>query len=302
MDLLRWYRTTQGMKYANSVCNAMLGVEVRTDDDFGAKLHNVILIDSLTYAVASDICHVVEAAATTIPSFAIQPSDLPSSGGFVFFEHPLLMKDDTGKNLVVKAIAWHLARPSTDVDTIKIIENKRGANVFENEGIIMILWTVPSDPRDHMHEDWVESAETRASVGVSWPSYLSMVGGTWNFGDEPRGEIAKVLLTFLRFIQERWVDNRQVIADRHAIKRAKRVRPAEPVIKIIRLRRAAPKKQREGDPEQIEWSRRWIVHPHWRNQWYPSLGVHRPRYIPAYIKGPDDKPLIVDDTVFVVDR
>jgi len=44
----------------------------------------------------------------------------------------------------------------------------------------------------------------------------------------------------------------------------------------------------------VEWSCRWIVHGHWRNQWCPSLGRHQPIYILPHIKGPDDKPLKVD--------
>jgi hypothetical protein len=44
------------------------------------------------------------------------------------------------------------------------------------------------------------------------------------------------------------------------------------------------------------------VRGHWRNQWYPSMQAHRPKYIPEHIKGPEDKPLIVHDKLFSVDR
>jgi hypothetical protein len=49
-----------------------------------------------------------------------------------------------------------------------------------------------------------------------------------------------------------------------------------------------------------EWSHRWVVRGHWREQWYPSEGVHRLIWIEAFVKGPEDRPLIIKDTVFSV--
>jgi hypothetical protein len=48
----------------------------------------------------------------------------------------------------------------------------------------------------------------------------------------------------------------------------------------------------------IDWSHQWIVDGHWRQQWYPSLNAHRPRWIAPYVKGPEDKPLVVKEKVF----
>lgn len=47
-----------------------------------------------------------------------------------------------------------------------------------------------------------------------------------------------------------------------------------------------------------DWSHRWLVSGHWRNQWYPSEGVHRPIWIDAFVKGPSDAPLLVRPTVY----
>lgn len=49
-----------------------------------------------------------------------------------------------------------------------------------------------------------------------------------------------------------------------------------------------------------EWYRvRFPVSPHWRRQWYPSRGEHRPKYIPAHWKGPADAPVQIRDRVNV---
>lgn len=44
---------------------------------------------------------------------------------------------------------------------------------------------------------------------------------------------------------------------------------------------------------------RWVVEGHWRNQWYPSRETHRPKWIDSYVKGPQDAPLQIRDTVHV---
>lgn len=42
---------------------------------------------------------------------------------------------------------------------------------------------------------------------------------------------------------------------------------------------------------------RWMVRGHWRQQWYPSLGLHRPVHIAPYLKGPADAPLLTGEKV-----
>jgi len=63
-------------------------------------------------------------------------------------------------------------------------------------------------------------------------------------------------------------------------------------VKVVTLRAIKRVKVREGEePEPVDWSCRWMVRGHWRNQWYPSLGIHQAKFIGSYIKGPEDKAL-----------
>ena len=82
----------------------------------------------------------------------------------------------------------------------------------------------------------------------------------------------------------------------HARPAARRIVPA-----VVTLRRPdAPSPHEHSD---VEWSRRWVVSGHWRNQWYPSLGVHRQIWISPYVKGPEEAPLVVrKDRVFELVR
>jgi hypothetical protein len=72
--------------------------------------------------------------------------------------------------------------------------------------------------------------------------------------------------------------------------------PPGPVV-IVTLRRRSHPSDNQSDPAQIEWSHRWMVRGHWRNQWHPRLAVHRAIWINEHIKGPDDQPLELKDKV-----
>lgn len=72
---------------------------------------------------------------------------------------------------------------------------------------------------------------------------------------------------------------------------------------LLRLRRAATVQGAPSDDAAArEFTCRWMVRGHWRQQWYPSRGVHRPIWINPHIKGPDDKPLRTGESVHIWDR
>jgi hypothetical protein len=72
-------------------------------------------------------------------------------------------------------------------------------------------------------------------------------------------------------------------------------------IRIIRLRRRSSGVGSAHEASGREFHHRWIVRGHWRKQWYPSLKDHRPVWIAPHIKGPEDKPLLGGEKVYVAD-
>lgn len=62
-------------------------------------------------------------------------------------------------------------------------------------------------------------------------------------------------------------------------------------VEIVQLRRAVPAQSDTHDSKTVEWSHQWIVSGHWRQQFYPSTGEHRPVFVLPYVKGPENKPL-----------
>lgn len=119
-------------------------------------------------------------------------------------------------------------------------------------------------------------------------------------------------LSTLRFVLAAtvWLNQKIVVAasgavERHRRKQLAREHDAEiSDVKVISLRRAEQQQHNtDGGGELVEWSCRWVVNGHWRNQFHPSTGKHELKYILPYVKGPEDKPLKVPThTVYTVTR
>jgi hypothetical protein len=100
--------------------------------------------------------------------------------------------------------------------------------------------------------------------------------------------------------------------DRAAWRRLKRQQERQPEfgdIKIVRLRRAYnPVLEMVGEDDishrgEVEWTHRWPVRGHWRNQPFgPGRSQRRRVWIPPYVKGPQDKPLVIKDTIWSLER
>ena len=79
-----------------------------------------------------------------------------------------------------------------------------------------------------------------------------------------------------------------------------------PLIRVVTMReseRSAAATSSESERSHSEFSHRWIVRPHWRKQPFgPGLADRRPTFINTYVKGPEDKPLIVKQTIFNATR
>lgn len=74
-----------------------------------------------------------------------------------------------------------------------------------------------------------------------------------------------------------------------------------PTIEIVQLRRSAHSAT-HGTGTGRSYTMRFVVHGHWRNQWYATKGVHAPKWIESYVKGPADKPLKESLRVYAVTR
>lgn len=75
-----------------------------------------------------------------------------------------------------------------------------------------------------------------------------------------------------------------------------------PTLSVVHLRKAESR-HAPGSDSGREYHCHWMVHGHWRKQWYRSDKVHRPKYVRPYVKGDTDLPFKAPrPTVYKVER
>jgi hypothetical protein len=74
-----------------------------------------------------------------------------------------------------------------------------------------------------------------------------------------------------------------------------------PMVRGVRIRHPENRPAPDGTGDRA-YATRWTVRGHWRRQWYPNRGEHRPVWINPHIKGPDGAPLTHGQTVHLLDR
>jgi hypothetical protein len=110
----------------------------------------------------------------------------------------------------------------------------------------------------------------------------------------------RTIIAIFNLMGQTVTDTREVDVDRHTAKRARRMNlPGR--VTIIHLRRMEG--SRSDHESDVEWQHRWVVRGHWRNQRYGEhLAEVKRIWIAPFVKGPEDKPLVVTDKVYSLDR
>lgn len=130
----------------------------------------------------------------------------------------------------------------------------------------------------------------------------------WTFGtmapDDEYREVHRFCKAFWALCQQRIGRAETAAVDRAARRRAERAGVESLVgVRVVTLRRRAPSTtEAASEGQSVDWSCRWVVEGHWRNQWYPSSELHRQIWIDPYEKGPEDAPLKLKDRVYKVTR
>jgi hypothetical protein len=123
-------------------------------------------------------------------------------------------------------------------------------------------------------------------------------------GDLPVGPMLP-LIAGLEFMRQEIVVREPSPLPRQQRRWLERKDKPVPNISTVTLRRRTNGQSPATTPESIpaEWSCQWLVRGHWRQQYHPSNGERRPKFIAPYLKGPDDKPLKTPaERVFMVKR
>jgi hypothetical protein len=235
-----------------------------------AMVMRVALQTQSPYWIDTPMVDLLEVATLDCPEYELHPNDLLTPDGLVIFDRPLVLVNDDGRDTApIMGLAW----------------------VSDVEGIV---WTPLMSSLD----------------GVLMPMLLTGWDG-WQFGSAratlfdddsiDSGATLKLLPAFLRLIREHVVIRSHERLDRHTARRLQRSGlPLTEIVWVTLRRRQTAESIEEGGGG--DWSHRWMVRGHWRNQWYPSEQRHAPRYISAHIKGPESAPLIIKQRRYEVIR
>lgn len=248
------------------------------------------------------------------PSERITLDDIFLKDGFLVLPHAFLSKDVNEKTLGWRVMCWKT------VDPMVSFVNDEGGEIgytydTSMEGALepgvrfmQISWT-------HDDDDWsAEYPELRDELrasGEQWGIAHATAIPLRYMNDERElageGDRSASWLLFWRVMQklmaEKIVQSEARVPGRPARREAKRFDMPPSILRVIELRRKRSNKEPDRENGAARhYTHRWIVRGHWRNQWYPSEGRHKQKYISEYVAGPEDLDLIVKTRVWNWDR
>lgn len=310
LELVQYFSTPRGKRDANGFWqihtgHEKIGLEAidqtmtivqgaqKLDIDFADQIWLTLKVADPIY-VSDEMVDLWEAAAEGFQMEALLPSDLITEAGFIFFPRPVYTTDAHGKQVAHRAVSWY---------PLKVEVSDKTPDQFY-EGVMFTFYSNVHDDDDYVAE-WREQYEQDPSSGQWAISHSAPVrfydppGSMVELLPDERASIEsywRPLLSLLRLMQQYISTREKYQPSRPVRRRMQREDMRQTDVTVIRLRRPRSKQTHEG--EHIEYSHRFIVNGHWRNQWFPSLNHHRQIYISDYVKGPEDKPLRIKDRVF----
>lgn len=270
------------------------------------------------FYVAPNMVELAVAASESMPDEPILPNDLPADHGFMWLAAPYRCIDVRRKVISFSAVlwaarggrvrVWALIDKNDPVDStnVQLRDTPHWQHVAQlGVGHLTHLTFGAELPRG-LSWDTPVPPYAKISVGVvhnpdGTTAYTWATDEVVPLHEEPRvtrDPWAAFLLTLWRLCQQSLAERTQEYPDRGLRRRMQRVNVPDKPVTVITLRRRSP----SGDAgAEVEWSHRWVVRGHWRMQRCKDTDgqwTTRAIYINPYIKGPEDKPLLVREHVY----
>jgi len=249
------------------------------------KLEVAALHSAELFYIAPAMGDLAAAAALSLPQFGLEPEDIPSEAGMMFFDESTLTVQHGEPSIEnpVCAVQW----------------------LTHRRGVLLAYYT----DRDEMLDGQVRAGictPINAAYSRSLMAPLVRLTGQDTLvpfhargGDE--GSLA--LNDVIRTVRSVWLLMQQPLAsiteavpDRASAKRIRRIGLPPAAVRVIELRR--PKGGNAKGDGSRDFHHQWIVRGHWRQQWYPARQVHRPVWIAPHVKGPEGAPMIGGEKVY----
>ena len=323
IDTCNWWKTPTAFEYATDQLVGVKGgvVELlengetlspRRAGKYLALNKAAQLEKAQTFWIEPDMCSLIEHAAKSFETAVLTWDDLPAPSGFIElgkrWKSYSVEEYGGDVDIYVTAIAWRYE------EEIKI---ERTDEVVP--GISLDLYCTKTDYADLLRKDTnIDIDEIDFNVkSAGIPKLIPAHTAAWGMGiryDDPRYlgpnstnyvDVRKYVHTLFTMLQQRIASRQIKTVPRQVYRGAKRKFKAapSPEIEVVVLRRSSNPYDKEGDSgDGIDWTHRWMVDGHWRNQWYPGLNSHKRIWIAPHVKGPEDKPLWIKDKVYSLER
>jgi hypothetical protein len=271
-------------------------------DEMRARLAH-ILAAAAPYYWASEQCFIIDHVASSVPrTWKPRADACESSAGLFFFavsfgatppEEPVPVHP-------LRALAWAATPEGIDAVWYVQLDTTPGRGTLVPGILLDWPWSttlgtmlddaegIPDDPKEFIKQHGVDALKGKLEKHLAWSQGIH------------------ILASAFAFLEQRIFVVREERAPR-AVRRRLPAAAATDMIHVVTLRRQvrlpAPPSEPEGEQHPVDWSCRWIVRGHWRNQWFPKTEEHRPMWILPYGKGPEEKPLKMPGTkLFAVVR
>jgi len=261
-----------------------------------------------TFYWSPEICELIFTASTSIPrTWTLENQNINSLCGFAWLARPFLSNSPDGDPEFVRAIGW--VPITTDGDNLLVVLPPYEYNPLLDDsrrnGLAISLFVempnlrLPSyfsevrgwpQPTSRVYWFLGQDLNQMAKEGKGWEGKLAI-------------ERMSLFATMLAFLQQKILVPIEYRADKAVSRYVKKTMPERaPQIQVITLRPI--QHYEKGGHRDVEWTCRWPVSSHWRNQPYGPAGQkhYRPKYIASYLKGPEDKPLRHPGRLFAVVR
>ena len=302
-----------------------VGIRHFANEGYGAAIpiYRGMLEASDTYYMEPKFSGLVDHARKEMPAdIQFDPKWLQSDTGFIWLDQQFEVPRSMVVNGVklppqfvpyVRAIAWRPIPPGENAHVFPRWEETERKLVKTRTGIMEARENIPPGSFQFACFETMYSHVTERGGFGSWSYFILTPGDPCSARIEQFEEMANRAADGGAYIVDerrsvlheiRWVyaalhlmSLRLATTVTHATDRATRRRAeregqqAPPNIRVITLRRLEQDRQREAPAGAVDWQWQWEVRGHWRNQFYASEGTHKPVFIEAYIKGPEDKPL-----------
>lgn len=263
------------------------------------KMARESALGSYAFYVTADMLSLVEAAGDQLPSTdTLDPDEMPAPTGFCIFENSYLNPAMPAGSSGIVGVMW---TPHTD-----------------RHGIHGVLLTTFLSFDDMWNEDRMSAErfgeefppgryeEHRTQQRSAWGRLIVREFASYphdmRIGETPCHHNAyRLFVALIRMLGQAITVVEPTDVPRPWARRAKR-RGLPSRVNVVRLRRINHTEPGVGHAP-VEWSHRWFVKGHWRNQPYgPGRTLHRRIWVSPFIKGPDGAPLVVSEKVYALVR